>query len=59
MLVARPMISAARNAVTTKPMAASRDWPVTMRYPWNMTHSVNTVKDTMPIKAEVRCSSVH
>ncbi|SUZ37770.1 hypothetical protein CPBF1521_37050 [Xanthomonas arboricola pv. juglandis] len=31
MLVANPMISDARSAVTTNPIAASRDWPVTMR----------------------------
>ncbi|MBB6256104.1 hypothetical protein FHT05_000651 [Xanthomonas arboricola] len=31
MLVANPMISAARSAVTTNPIAASHDWPITMR----------------------------
>ncbi len=31
MLVANPMISAARSAVTTNPIAASHDWPFTMR----------------------------
>lgn len=31
MLVANPMIGAARSAVTTNPIAASRDWPITMR----------------------------
>ncbi|CAE6759424.1 hypothetical protein XAC301_18730 [Xanthomonas arboricola pv. corylina] len=31
MLVANPMISAARSAVTNNPIAASHDWPITMR----------------------------
>ncbi|SOU06837.1 hypothetical protein LMG19144_01884 [Xanthomonas arboricola pv. fragariae] len=31
MLVANPMISATRSAVTTNTIAVSHDWPITMR----------------------------